>query len=209
MTELGGLIKRGLARMNESHVHELTRVLEAALSVIHPNERRSGRESLEMFTSKSVETMNAFLQSAQEFVLSTVKSTNTLLTPAKVDELVSLVRGGLREDLYLGRFEGYESAFARRVASYGSTMKLSDFRADLSKAALHAGTSNRIRAFVRELEDALLTELERQGNTSPSEKKAEEDLGDQANRFIKLEPNFFGIGLNLNYLIQRLRGRKK
>lgn len=39
-------------------------------------------------------------------------------------------------------------------------MKMSDFRADLSKAAQHAGASNRIRAFVRELEDALLTELE-------------------------------------------------
>ena len=179
MAELGGLIERGLARMNESQVHELGRVLEAALSVIHPNERRSGRESLDIFTSKSVETMNAFLQSAREFVLSTVKSKNTALTSVKVDELVSLVHDGLREDLYLRKFEGYESAFARRVASYGSTMKLSDFRADLSKAALHAGTSNRIRASARELEDALLTELERQRNTSASAKKVPQHPGDR------------------------------
>jgi len=179
MHELGGLIERGIARMNESHVHELGCVLEAALSVIHPNERRSGRESLDIFTSKSVETMNAFLQSAREFVLSTVKSTNTVLTRVKVDELVGLVRGGLREDLYLRRFEGYESSFARRVASYGSTMKLSDFGADLSKAALHAGASNRIRASVRQLEDALLTELERQRNTSASPKKVPQHPGDR------------------------------
>lgn len=117
MPELGGPIERGLARMNESRLHELARILEAALLVIHPNERRSGRESLDVFTSKSAETMNAFLQSAREFVLSTVKSTNTALTPVKVDELVSLVHGGLHEDLYLRTFEGYESAFARRVAS--------------------------------------------------------------------------------------------
>jgi len=165
--------------MNESHVHELARVLEAALLVIHPNERRSGRESLDIFTSKSVETMNAFLQSSREFVLSTVKSTNMVLTPAKVDELVSLIRGALREDLYLRRFEGYELAFSRRVVSYGNTMKLSDVRADLSKAALHASRSNRIRAFVRELEDALLTELERQRNTSPSAEKVQEHSGNR------------------------------
>ncbi|MFT3718782.1 hypothetical protein [Pseudorhodoferax sp.] len=91
MSELGGLIKRGLNRMNELHVHELGRVLEAALSVIHPNKRGSGRESLRIFTSKSVETMNEFLQSTRDFVLSTVKSTNTVLTRAKVDELISLV----------------------------------------------------------------------------------------------------------------------
>ena len=179
MSELGGLIERGLARINELHVHELGRVLEAAISVIHPNDRRSGRESLDIFTSKSVEATNAFLQSARELVLSAVKSTNTVLTPVKVDELISLVRGGLREGLYLRRFEGYESAFARRVASYGNTMKLSDFRADLSKAALHAGASNRIRASVRELEDALLTELERQHNTRAFAKKVLQHSGDR------------------------------
>jgi hypothetical protein len=177
--ELGGLIQRGLARMNESHLHDLGHVLEAALSVIRPNERRSGRESLDLFSSKLVETMNAFLQSAREFVLSTVKRTNTVLTPLKINELVSLVQGGLPEDLYLRRFEGYESAFARRVSSYGSTMKLSDFRVDLSKAALHSGTSNRIRAFSRELEDALLTELERHRNTSPSARRASQHPGDR------------------------------
>lgn len=177
--ELGGLIERGLARMYESHVYELGRVQEAALSVIHPNDRRSGFDSLDIFTLKSVETVNAFLQSMREFVLSTVKSTNTVLTPVKVDELVSLVRDGLREDLYLRRFEGYESAFARRVARYGSTMKLSDFRADLSKATLRAGTSNRIRAYVRELEDALLTELERQRNTRASAIKKPQHPGDR------------------------------
>lgn len=190
MPELAGLIERGLDRINESHVIELARVLEAALSLIHPNKRRSGRESLETFTSKSVETMNAFLQFAREFVLGTIKSTNTVLTPAKISELVSLVRGRLREDLYLSRFEGYESAFARRVESYGSTMKLSDFRADLSKAALHAGTSNRVRAFVRELEDSLLMELERQRNTLPSAKKVE---GNRGNRQMSYTATTFNV----------------
>ncbi len=179
MSELGGLIERGLARVNESHVHELGRVLEAALLVIHPNELRSGRESLDLFTSKSVETMNSFLLSTRDFVLSTVKRTNTVLTPLKVDELVSLVQGGLREDLYLRRFEVYESAFARRVASFGGTMKLADFHADFSKATLHAGISNRIRASLRELRDDLLTELERQRNTSPSAKKLSKHPGDR------------------------------
>jgi hypothetical protein len=177
MPELGDLIECGLARMNDSHVHDLGRILEAAISIIHPNERRSGSESLDLFTSKSVEAMNEFLQSTREFVFSTVKRTHTVLTPLKVDQLVRLVQGGLHEDLYLRTFEGYESAFARRVARYGSTMKLSDVRADLAKAALHAGTSSRIRSSLRSLEDDLLTELERQNNTSISAKNTPEHSG--------------------------------
>ena len=171
MSELSGLIERGLARMNESHVDELSRVLEAALLIIHPNNPRIGQESLDLFKSNSVKTMNSFLQTAMEFVLNTVKSTNTVLTPVKVDELLSLVSGGLREDLYLERFEAYQSAFARHVARYGIRMKLSDFRDDLLKAQFHAGTTNRIRVFVDELNDALLTEHQRQRNTSHSAKK--------------------------------------
>lgn len=171
MSELNGLIERGLARINESHLHDLGHVLQAALLVIHPNNLRTGRESLDIFTSKSFEALSAYLLTTSDFVLSTIKSTNTALTPVKVDELVRLVRSCLREDLYLKKFEVYESAFARHVARYGITMKLSDFRADLSKAKLQAGTTNRMRAFVDELNDALLTELERQHNTNPSAKK--------------------------------------
>lgn len=59
--------------------------------------------------------MNAFLQSMREFVLSTVKSTNTVLTPVKVDELVSLVRDGLGRSVPSEDLRD-ESAFARRVA---------------------------------------------------------------------------------------------
>ena len=58
-------------------------------------------------------------------------------------------------------------------------MKLSDFYTDVSKAALHASTSNRIRTFVRELEDALLTQLERQRNTNPTKRDEQEHKGNR------------------------------
>lgn len=124
MSELNGLIERGLARINESHLHDLGRVLKAALLVIHPNNLRTGRESLDIFTSKSFEALSAYLLTTSDFVLSTIKSTNTALTPVKVDEIVRLVRSSLRDDLYLKRFEVYESAFDSHVARYGITMKL-------------------------------------------------------------------------------------
>lgn len=210
MSELFGLVKRGLTRLCDEHVYDLGKVIEASLVVIHPNERRSARESLELFTAGSVATMNVFLQAVVDFVLATVKNTSTTLTAAKVDELVSLVHSELRPDLYLAGFDGYESAFARRIESYGSTMHLSDFRSDLSRGALHAATANRVRAFRDQLKDYLLTELERQENMSPLGKAAgEESLVDQANRFIKFEPNFMGIGFNFNYLIRLFRGKKE
>lgn len=177
MSDLNGLIARGLARINEAHISNLGCVLEAALLVIQPNERRSGHESLDIFTSKSFEALDAYLLSTQSFVLSTINRTQTALTPVKVNEIVRLVGNALPEELYLVRFQVYESAFARRVARYGISMMLSDFGSDLSKASLQAGTKNRMRAFVTELKDALLTELERQRNTSPFEKKELQNRG--------------------------------
>jgi hypothetical protein len=207
--EFAALIRRGIARMHDSHVHDLSRVLNDSLSLIHPNQRRTGLESLETFTAKTVEALNKHLSSVQEFVLVSVGSTNTLLTEERVKELVTLVRAELHPELYRTRFEGYESSFSRHVARYGATIKLSDFRPDLAKAALHAGTSNRITRFCDELKDALLTVLERQRNTAPTAERPPESVIDQGNRFIKLEPNVFGIGFNFNYLIRRLRGKRE
>lgn len=207
--EFAALVRRGLARMHDSHVHDLARVLNESLSLIHPNQRRTGAESLETFKTKTVEALNQHLNGVQKFIVDTVSSTNTVLTEKGVEELVTIVRGELHPDLYRTRFDGYESAFARHVGRYGGSMQLSDFRPDLAKAALHAGTSNRISSFCGELRDVLLTVLERQRNTAPVAERPPEDAIDQANRFIKLEPNFFGIGFNFNYLIRRLRGKKE
>ena len=207
--ELGTLFRRGLARMRDAHEYDLARALDKSLSVIHPNQRRTGAESLKMFTKSTLEALNQHLVSVQRFVLETVESTLMTVTKDIAEELVNLVRGELYPELYCTRFEVYESAFTRHVAAYGAKMQLSDFRPDLKKAALQAGTSNRIRAFCDELGDALLIVVERQRNTMASPQKPREDVVDQANRFVKLEPNLFGIGFNINYLIRRMRGKKE
>lgn len=166
MSEFIGIIERGLQRLNNSHVQDLHLVLQEALSVIHPNQRQSGGNCLEKFSSDSINLINVFLQRVQDFVLSTIKNTNTNLTSSKIDELLGLVQSSMPSDLYDKRFDVFESAFARHVSRYGSSMKLSDYRPDISKALLSAFTTNRRRDFISELNDALLIEIERQLNSN-------------------------------------------
>lgn len=202
------LVRRELCRLHDAHVEALGKVLNDSLSVVQPNQRKTVKNCLELFTKKTVEELNRHLESVRQFLLDSLDNTQTKLTEKKIEELVNLVETIVQSDLYVGRFELFESSFARRVAAYGSPLRLSDFRPDLAKALLHAGSSNKVRAFSSEIRDTMLTVLERQRNTRPVTDRPQEQLVDKINKAIKLEPNFFGIGLNLNYLIRLLRRKE-
>lgn len=202
------VIRRGLVRLHDAHGDALGKVLNDSLAVFHPNQRGTVRQSLELFTTGTVGALNEHLASVMRFVVESVETTHTALNEAKVDELVALVQAALDPDLYALRFDVFEESFARHAGRYGSAARLSDVRSDLIKAASLAGTANRVRAFSGEVRDALLTRLERQRNQAAMTDKQPEKGIDQLNRFVKLEPNFFGIGLNFNYLVRLWRGKK-
>lgn len=201
------LLERSLSRARDEQISALLSILNEAISVIHPERQATVPESLKLFQEKTFRAMKDYIAQVHQATLSVIKDTNVSFTSDDKSAVLALVEKYVEPSLYLTRFAAYEGAVARHVARFGSPFQLSDFRPDLTKAIYNVGSINTIRSFLATLSDDLEVIAQKQRNSStPS---VQEGKLDQANRLIKLEPNFFGIGVNLNYLIRRLLGRRE
>lgn len=201
------LIDRKLTRAREAHVSELLSVLSAAIAVIHPERRKSISESLALFNERTLSALRNYSAQVQTIVLSIIEDTSTNFGIEDKTTVLTAVERHFDPSLYVDRFRIYEEAIERHMARFGNTFNLSNFRADLTRALNQVASTNFIRTFLASFADDLEVVARRQTRqlqpTSNSEGKLE-----QANRLIKLEPNLFGIGINLNYLIRRLMGKR-
>jgi len=201
------LLERSLSRARDEHISALLSVLDEAILVIHPERRTTVPESLKLFQEKTFRAMKDYISQVRQATLSVIEGTNASFTSDDKSTVLALVEKYVEPSLYLTRFAAYEGAVARHVAGFGSPFRLSDFRPDLTKATYNAGSINTISSFLAALSDDLEVIAQKQRNSSTS--SIQEGKLEQANRLIKLEPNFFGIGVNFNYLIRRLLGRRE
>lgn len=203
------LLDRSVSRAREEHVSVLLTVLNEAVSVINPTRRATVQESLKLLEEESLRARKDYFSHVRQAVLSVIEGTNAAFTSEDKSTVLALVGKYVESSLYLNRFTAYEDAVARHVAGFGSPFQLSDFRVDLTKASYEVGAINSIRNFLNALGDDLEIVAQKQRNSSASVSTKQEDKLEQANRLIKLEPNLFGIGINVNYLIRWLRGKRE
>lgn len=203
------LLERSLSRARDEHISALLSVMNEAISVIHPERPATVPESLKVFQEKTFRTLKDYISQVRLATLSVIEGTNVSFTSDDKGTVLALVEKYVEPSLYLTRFAAYEGAVARHVASFGSPFQLSDFRLDLTKATYEVGSINTICSFLAVLSDDLEVTAQKQRNSSTLMPSIQERKLEQANRLIKLEPNFFGIGVNLNYLIRRLLGRRE
>ena len=208
-SDILGLLERNLSRARDEHVSVLLNVLNEAISVICPERRTTVQESLELFENETFRALKDYITQARLAALSVIEGTNVRFTSEDKPAVIALVEKYVEPSLYLVRFAAYENAVARHVARFGSPFQLSQFRPDLTKATYEVGTINVIRSFLAALSDDLEVIAQKQRNSSTPVSSGQEGKLEEANRLIKLEPNFFGIGINLNYLIRRLLGRRE
>ena len=198
-----GLLERSIFCTREEHVSALLGVLSEAVSVIHPQRRATVLESLKLFNDKTFRALQDYMAQLRSTTLSVIEDTHVCFTSNDKTAVMNIVEKYLEPSLYVARFTSFEGAVARHISRFGSPFQLNDFRPDLSKALYDAGTSNAIRRFLAALGDDL--EMVAQKQKTPSALEVTTPVGkwEQANQLIKLEPNVFGIGVNLNYLIRR------
>jgi len=199
-----GLLERSLFRAREEHVSALCGVLSEAVSVIHPQRRSTVSECLKLFNDKTFRALQDYMAQLRSTTLSVIEDTHVCFTSNDKTAVMNIVEKYLEPSLYVARFTSFEGAVARHISRFGSPIQLNDFRPDLSKALYDAGTSNAIRRFLAALGDDLEMVALKQKNASALAISKQESKLEQANRLIKLEPNFFGIGVNVNYLVRRL-----
>lgn len=203
------LLDRSLSRARDEHVSVLLTVLNQAVSIIHPTPRATVPESLNLFEEKTFLARKEYFSQVRQAVLSVIEGTNAGVTSEGNSAVLVLLEKYVESFLYMARFTAYEGAVARHVARFGSPFQLSDFRLDLTKATYEVSSINSIRSFLAALSDDLEIVAQKQKNSSISLGVTQEGKLEQTNRLIKLEPNFFGIGVNLNYLIRRLLGKRE
>ena len=203
------LLERNLSRARDEHVSALLTVLNESISVIRPERRATVQESLKLFEKETFRALKDYIVQARLVALSVIEGTNICFTSEDKPAVMALVEKYVKPSLYLVRFTAYETAVARHLARFGNPFQLSNFRPDLTKATYEVGTINVIRSFLAALSDDLEVIAQKQRNSSTLASSVQEGKLEQANRLIKLEPNLFGIGVNLNYLIRRLLGRRE
>lgn len=202
------LLDRKIGRIEDGHISRLLEILNESLKLIDVSRKSTIRDSLDHFTQATMKALQQYTVDMRNEVLSFVEQIQMALTEDSKSSLLDVASKHFDDSLYLNRFRIYEGAISRHMRRFGSSIDLSAFRHDLVKASHHVATINFIRVFLASLADELETLALRHDQAILTTNTQQESRLAQMNRFIKLEPNFFGLGLNFNYLIRKLFAKK-
>lgn len=200
------LISRKLSRAHDAHVNELLSILNAAIAVLHPERRKSISESLGLFNDRTLSALSDYSAQVRTIVFTIIDDTINNFRSGDETSVLTAVERHFDPALYVSRFRSHEEAVKRHMARFGTPFGLSDYRTDLVWALNQVSVTNFIRTFLASFADDLEVVARRQTEQLQPPSSSEGKL-EQATRLIKLEPNLFGIGINLNYLIRRLMGK--
>lgn len=91
---------------------------------------------------------------------------------------------------------------------FGLSIDLAAYCFDSVKASHHAATTNFIRGFLASLTDDIEAHELRVAQPAAID-KSQTEAPLEINRLLKLEPNIFGFGFNLNHVIDKLFKKKR
>ncbi len=208
------LLDRRLARIRNEHTWRLSDAVSQALAAIDVSRRGTISHSFEKFRSASAAAQQTYGQSLCAEVALVVQQTQPSLDAEGKSQALQVVAKHLNDDLYADRFSRFEEAIGRHFGRAGMQVDLTPFRPDIARSLYDVGSKNFVISTTAKLADDLELFVQRPRAVPPQpqpEAKAEptESKLEQANRLVKLEPNFFGLGINLNYLLRRLMGKKE
>ena len=198
------ILERKISHTRDVHFHVMLMVLNETVAVIRPDKKASVSESLKLFEMQTLSALRDYLSQVRETILLVIQETNTSLLPNDIVSIMVLVEKYIDAPLFISHFENYEGAVVRHLDRYGRPFQLSDFRPDLRKCTYQVGAINIIRTFIASLRGDLDVIYLKQKNNMVTIQPAKENRFEQVNRLIKIEPNIFGLGINLNYLFRRL-----
>lgn len=210
------LLNRRLARTHKEHMWELSSAVQNALRIVNPSRKATISESLDAFRKGTAAAQAEYGAKLRAEVMLIIEQTNQqALDQAAKAAILRVTSTYLNDDLYTHRFQGFEEAFNRHVGGQGLSIDLALFRFDIAKSLYEVGSLNFVRSTHDKLADDLELIVQRVSSVAlhaqptGATKPAAESKLEQANRLVKLEPNLFGIGFNLNYLIRKLMGKNE
>jgi hypothetical protein len=203
------LLESRLGRLRSEHESRLLFLGNGPLEKFDPMRKITFGESLAAYIDAARAELSSYTGLVRSEVLSLVEQLMLPLSQEKLAAILAVVERQFDPSLYPKRLKLFEEAMVRKGGSYGLRVDEWGIRTDIAGSKHHVGTENLIRRSLSALKDDLeLLRLRPQAERSASGSQPETKL-EQVNRLVKLEPNLFGIGLNLNHLIRRFLGKKE
>ena len=208
------LLDRRLARILKEHGWSLSDAVSQVLTALNVSRKATISHSFDKFRSVSAEAQRAYGQSLCAEVTLVVQQTQQSLDSDGKSQILQVLAKHLNDGLYAQRFAQFEEAIGRHFGRAGMQVDLTPFRPDIARSLYEVDSKNFVISTNAKLADDLELFIQR-STSAPPEQQPEamaapsESKLEQANRLFKLEPNLFGFGINLNYLLRRLMGKKE
>ncbi len=199
-------IKKAINFKYDEHVRKLISIPNAHLNRILPNKSMPIIDILKGFNKDSGKELSRYgneIKSEISRVIEKLQINEFSEEDKKI--ILDIVDEYCKPELYLKRFEIMLSSVERRISSYGQKIDFKKYRIDIPKSLCEAyahNTTQRIRSMIENELDCIIESFN--SKTANSKSKVSE-----ATNYLELKPNFFGLGLNFNAIIDKLFKRKK
>lgn len=196
------VIQQRLKLLYDDHVSELLGILNRNIDSIKPDQRASISDSIKNFNNDTRVSLLKHGDAITSELTSTLEKLEiiTLAEPEK-NILVEVVVSCLNQDLYLKRFNIFLQSITRHMQRRGIAIDLKDYRVDMAQSICEASARNLCRTILQKVTIELDILIEKGARVECSEKK---QSNIEANEALELKPNFFGIGVNFNYLLKKI-----
>jgi TPR repeat protein len=171
---------------------------------ITPIKKMTVRHQLEQFERITIGLIRAKAASLFKKISQVILESGIAFGQKSIDELKTCVFDHFEEYDYLKRWDIYIDAVERKFGRYGLVFDKQEWRTDLLESAFQVGIVNTIRDVKADLQaDFILLATIKQTSSS-------ENPGGLRSFFqcLELKPNFYGIGLNLNAIIDKALNTK-
>jgi TPR repeat protein len=171
---------------------------------ITPIKKMTVRPQLEKFEKITIALVRTKAASMFKEVSHVILESGIAFDQKSIDELRTCVLHHFAENDYLKRLDAYIDAVERKFVRYGLVFDKQEWRTDLLESAFQVGIVNTIRDVKADLQaDFILLATIKQNSSS-------ENPGGLRSFFqcLELKPNFYGIGLNLNAIIDKALNTK-
>lgn len=204
------LLQRKLERNSSAYTTVQGKVAADSLALFEVNSNASISKCLKHFRLSAARAMEEYGEQTRDIILTTLRNTGSTLDPEGKHQVEAVLRPFFTSELscYETRFQSFQGSLVRHMQGYGVAVDLHNYRPDIAQSQYVVHGTNLARR-IRELVADDLEELVLRDAARVNADAATPSMLQEANQFLKLEPNFMGIGLNFNYLIRRLLGRDK
>lgn len=195
-------VEKAIAICERNHKREVCGLIKR-ISDYEPQSRIGPSQYLEGYLSHLGDALHRFEGKLTDEAIRVTRIVCPVLSAEEKSRITEVCELSLNAVFYENRFQIFCDAIIRHFSRFGIRIDLDAHGVNRFKARHHAGVKNKLR----EINGILDTELSLLISNHP--KHYNEVSGSWLNELLQLKPNFFGIGINLNYLISKFLRRKR